>query len=158
MRFKEFIRVQSESCQDATIKSIYVDLWDKLNGINSYSNNINVTYTNTKAKKEYEKSLNESDDSYVKNKTIYIINVTSCKDKDENWLKNGHISTISDDIISDDGWEYMFMGRADNYNFYMRNGQYFVRPCCSNVLSAIGEDNINIYEDSLVKVANTLAF
>ena len=158
MRFKEFIRVQSESCQDATIKSIYVDLWDKLNGINSYSNNINVTYTNTKAKKEYEKALNESDDSYVKNKTIYIINVTSCKDKDEKWLKNGHISTISDDIISDDGWEYMFMGRADNYNFYMRNGQYFVRPCCSNVLSAISEDNINIYEDSLVKVANTLAF
>lgn len=147
MRYKEFIKLQSENCENDSLRVIYEKLWCKFAPVSTYSNNINVRYTNDNV-----------DDSIVKDKVIYIINTTSYRQKDENWLLNGYISKLNDDIVADNGFEYMFMGKSGNYNFYFRNGQYFVRPNCSNVLSAIGEDNIAIYEEHLVNIAKSLAF
>lgn len=144
MTIKEYVKIQAKKCQNLILKNIFLDLDEVLNyEPKSYSTQCPIIY------KKGNKSKKIKDD--IQNKKIYIINNFDEKLKAHTTLnmKTGYKSTISEDIVADNGDIYDFTGMCQSYKFYKFENQYYVRMEGSNVISIINKFNYDRFKSIL---------
>jgi hypothetical protein len=142
MNIKEYVKIQSKKCKNKVMKQIFKDLVYTL----TYSYEPKTSYSYPVAS-----TPKKVDDSTVKNKRIYILPEFNKQDKTVSTksMKCGYISTISDDIVEDNGDIYEIKGSYQSYKFYKFDNEYYVRMEGSNVLSKINELNYNRFKDMI---------
>ena len=142
MNIKEYVKIQSKKCKNKVMKQIFKDLVYTL----TYSYEPKTSYSYPVAS-----TPKKVDDSSVKNKRIYILPEFNKQDKTVSTksMKYGYISTISDDIVEDNGDIYEIKGSYQSYKFYKFDNEYYVRMEGSNVLSKINELNYNRFKDMI---------
>lgn len=142
MNIKEYVKIQSKKCKNKVMKQIFKDLVYTLTY--SYEPKTSYSYPVTPTPKKV-------DDSTVKNKRIYILPEFNKQDKTVSTksMRYGYISTISDDIVEDNGDIYEIKGSYQSYKFYKFDNEYYVRMEGSNVLSKINELNYNRFKDMI---------
>lgn len=142
MNIKEYVKIQSKKCKNKVMKQIFKDLVYTL----TYSYEPKTSYSYPVAS-----TPKKVDDSTVKNKRIYILPEFNKQDKTVSTksMKYGYISTISDDIVEDNGDIYEIKGSYQSYKFYKFDNEYYVRMEGSNVLSKINELNYNRFKDMI---------
>ena len=144
MTIKEYVKIQAKECKNLILKSIFLDLNDILNyKPKPYSNQYLAPY---KKVKKSEKVIDN-----IQNKKIYILNNFDEKLKAQTTLnmKTGYKSTISEDIVADNGDIYDFTGMCQSYKFYKFNNEYYVRMEGSNVISIINKYNYDKFKSIL---------
>ena len=62
-------------------------------------------------------------------------------------VKSGFKSLISDDIISDDGDEYVYIGKSPYYKFYLKDDTYYFRVIGNTTLNRVNEWNQSLVSD-----------
>lgn len=145
MNIREYIKVQAKKCKNKVMKQIFKDLdYDFTYGDVKTTSTKSYTYPISSTPKKV-------DDSTVKNKRIYILPDFNKKDKtvSTSSVRYGYISTISDDIVEDNGDIYEIQGSYQSYKFYKFEDEYYVRTEGSNVLSKINELNYNKFKDMI---------
>ena len=142
MNIKEYVKIQSKKCKNKVMKQIFKDLVYTL----TYSYEPKTSYSYPVAS-----TPKKVDDSTVKNKRIYILPEFNKQDKTVSTksMRYGYISTISDDIVEDNGDIYEIKGSYQSYKFYKFDNEYYVRMEGSNVLSKINELNYNRFKDMI---------
>ena len=149
MRFKDFIKIQSENCPNTKIRSVWVELLSKFK-TTIYSE----TYeTQKKAKTVFDNVCKQKAEDDIDKKRIWIMNFYTNKDlenlglKSSDNVKSGFKSLISDDIISDDGDEYVYIGKSPYYKFYLKDDTYYFRVIGNTTLNRVNEWNQSLVSD-----------
>lgn len=143
MNIKEYVKEQAKICKNRIMRNIFVDL-DEAFTRSIKSTHISYNVPNKSA------STKIIDDSSMKNKKIYILpDYNNDKSVSTRFMKTGYISTISEDIVADNGDIYELKGIYQTYKFYKFNGDYYVRSEGSNVVTKINELNLNRFKNMI---------
>lgn len=143
MRFKEYIEIQSKECPNRIIRRVWQDLLY----------NFNVKSEQEKAKKVFNKVVAQKKSDDIDGKRLFILNFYSAEDlkklglTDSDNISQGYKSVISDDIIGDNGDEYIYLGKTDRHKFYEKNDVYYVRSIGDTILNRVTEYNYCLYQD-----------
>lgn len=149
MRFRDFVKLQSETCTNSLLKGVWMQLYEVFDETkpNSYPWN-ETTYTNQKKAKEiFDKVVKQKQEDNIDNKKIWIMNFYSAKELKEKGLKDsdnvqvGYKSVISDDIIAENGDEYVYLGKSSTYKFYLLKDVYYMRTIGATTLNRVTEFN-----------------
>jgi hypothetical protein len=149
MRFRDFVKLQSETCTNSLLKGVWLQLYEVFDESKPYSYPWNeTTSTNQKKAKEvFDKVLKQKQEDNIENKKIWIMNFYSAKELEEKGLKDsdnvqvGYKSVISDDIISENGDEYVYLGKSSTYKFYLFKDVYYMRTIGATTLNRVTEFN-----------------
>jgi len=149
MRFRDFVKLQSETCTNSLLKGVWMQLYEVFDETKPHSYPWNeTTYTNQKKAKEiFDKVVKQKQEDNIDNKKIWIMNFYSAKELKEKGLKDsdnvqvGYKSVISDDIIAEDGDEYVYLGKSSTYKFYLLKDVYYMRTIGATTLNRVTEFN-----------------
>lgn len=146
MNIKEYIKTQSEQCANPILKQVFLDLHCQF----TYEeNDDNYISSYTPVSKVYRKPVKKSDFN-IKDKTIYIISGYDKNNRiDSSFIKTGYLSTISDDIVANNGDIYEMAGVYQSYKFYKFENEYYVRLEGSNTLSKIDKVNYERFKSMI---------
>ena len=61
--------------------------------------------------------------------------------KDSDNVQVGYKSVISDDIIAENGDEYVYLGKSSTYKFYLLKDVYYMRTIGATTLNRVTEFN-----------------
>lgn len=143
MRFRDFIKIQSKECSNAKLKSVWADLYEKFD-----------VYKNVQeSKKIFENVLKSKKEDDIDNKRLWILhfyNSNELKEKgltDKDNVQTGFKSLISDDIIGDNGDEYVYIGKSPEHKFYLLDDVYYVRAIGGTSLNRVTEFNYKCFSD-----------
>ena len=149
MRFKDFVKLQSETCPDSLLKGVWIHLYEifEESKPTSYPLDNNVFENQKKAKEIFDKVVKQKQEDNIDNKKIWIMNFYSSKELKERGLKDsdnvqiGYKSVISDDIIAENGDEYVYLGKSSTYKFYLLKDVYYMRTIGATTLNRVTEFN-----------------
>lgn len=149
MRFKDFVKLQSETCQNSLLKGVWIHLYEifEESKPTSYPLDNNVFENQKKAKEIFDKVVKQKQEDNIDNKKIWIMNFYSSKELKEKGLKDsdnvqvGYKSVISDDIIAENGDEYVYLGKSSTYKFYLLKDVYYMRTIGATTLNRVTEFN-----------------
>lgn len=145
MRFKEYIEIQSKECPNREIRRVWQDMLY----------NFNIYTEKEETAKIYKKISSNIKADNIDYKRIWILHFYSpleYKEKnltDKDNIECGYKSAISDDIISDSGDDYVYVGKTDVHKFYVRDDVYYVRTIGETTLNRVTESNYCLYQDYL---------
>ncbi len=148
MSIKEYIKIQSKECKNKILKEIFLDLYDVFFYENKKANKNYYTIETFYAK---DKCAPKVVADNIKNKKIYILPDYNKEDKSVTTknMQTGYKSTISEDIVADNGDIYDFYAEYQSYKFYKFKDEYYIRLNNSNVVSKINEYNYNRFKSIL---------
>jgi len=149
MRFRDFVKLQSETCTNSLLKGVWMQLYEVFDESTSNSNSLYKTTSENqkKAKEIFDKVVKQKQEDNIDNKKIWIMNFYSAKELKEKGLKDsdnvqvGYKSVISDDIIAENGDEYVYLGKSSTYKFYLLKDVYYMRTIGATTLNRVTEFN-----------------
>lgn len=158
MRFKEFVKVQSQTCPDSSLKTVWESLLSKFKEPEYLPYYPDTEETQKKAKEVFNNVCKQKKEDNIENKRIWIMNFYSQKELDNLGLKPsdnvlcGYKSLINDDIVCDNGDEYVYIGKSPTYKFYLKGDIYYFRVIGNTTLNRVNEwnyDTVSEYLDYL---------
>lgn len=149
MRFRDFVKLQSETCTNSLLKGVWMQLYEVFDESTSNSSSLYKTTSENqkKAKEIFDKVVKQKQEDNIDNKKIWIMNFYSAKELKEKGLKDsdnvqvGYKSVISDDIIAENGDEYVYLGKSSTYKFYLLKDVYYMRTIGATTLNRVTEFN-----------------